>query len=120
MIPESASNVIYIPKKSALVLVPPTQKRVLSKRTNPGTPVPHDGHDPNRYYCENCSCNYVKKPDLTKHVKYMCMKTDFDYICDTCQKGFHTDYGVREHYYQDHKKNTFTFVPSVGKDFFTK
>ena len=31
VIPESASNVIYIPKKSALVLVPPTQKRVLSK-----------------------------------------------------------------------------------------
>ena len=43
---ESALNVIYIPKKSALVLVPPTQKRVLSKRSNPGTPIPQDGHDP--------------------------------------------------------------------------
>ena len=120
MIPESASNVIYIPKKSALVLVPPTQKRVLSKRTNPGTPVPHDGHDPNRYYCENCSCNYAKKPDLTKHVKYMCMKTDFDYICDTCQKGFHTDYGVREHYYQEHKKEHLYFCTLCGKGFFHK
>ena len=45
-IPESALNVIYIPKKSALVLVPPTQKRVLSKCSNPGTPTPQDGHDP--------------------------------------------------------------------------
>ena len=45
VIPESTSNVIYIPKKSALVLVPPTQKRVLSKRSNPGTPNPQDGHD---------------------------------------------------------------------------
>ena len=70
VIPESASNLIYIPKKSALVLVPPTQKRVLSKCSNPGTPVPQDGHDPKQYYCENCSCNYAKKPNLTKH---MCM-----------------------------------------------
>ena len=46
VIPESASNVIYIPKKSALVLVPPTQKRVLSKHSNPGTPIPQDGCDP--------------------------------------------------------------------------
>ena len=94
MIPETVSNVIYTPKKSALVLVPPTQKRVLSKCSNPGAPIPEDARDPVRYYCENCSCNYVKKPDLTKHTKYMCMKTDFDYICDGCQKGFHTDYGV--------------------------
>ena len=120
MTPESALNVIYIPKKSALVVVPSTQKRVLSKRTNPGTPVPHDGRKPNHYYCENCSCNYVKKPDLTKHVKYMCMKTDFDYICDTCQKGFYTDYGVCEHYYQEHKKEHLYFCTLCGKGFFHK
>ena len=94
MIPETALNVIYSPKKSTLVLVPPIQKRVLSKHSNPGAPVPEDACDPVRYYCENCSCNYAKKPDLTKHTKYMCMKTDFDYICNGCQKGFHTDYGV--------------------------
>ena len=120
MIPETASNVIYIPKKSALVLVPPTQKRVLSKRSNPGAPVPEDARDPVRYYCENCSCNYAKKPDLTKHTKYMCMKTDFDYICDGCQKGFHTDYGVREHYYQEHKKEHLYFCTLCGKGFFHK
>ena len=80
MIPETVSNLVYIPKKSALVLVPPTQKRVLSKCSNPGAPVPEDACDPVHYYCENCSCNYAKKPDLTKHTKYMCMKTDFDYI----------------------------------------
>ena len=120
MIPETASNVIYIPKKSALVLVPPTQKRVLSKRSNPGAPIPEDARDPVRYYCENCSCNYAKKPDLTKHTKYMCMKTDFDYICDGCQKGFHTDYGVREHYYQEHKKEHLYFCTLCGKGFFHK
>ena len=120
VIPESASNVIYIPKKSALVLVPPTQKRVLSKRSNPGTPVLQDGRDPKCYYCENCSCNYAKKPDLTKHIKYMCMKTDFDYICNTCQKGFHTDYGVHEHYYQEHKKEHLYFCTLCGKGFFHK
>ena len=120
VIPESASNVIYILKKSALVSVPPTQKRVLSKRSNPGTPIPQDDHDPNHYYCENCSCNYAKKPDLTKHIKYMCMKTDFDYICDTCQKGFHTDYGVHEHYYQEHKKEHLYFCTLCGKGSFHK
>ena len=120
VIPESASNVIYIPKKSALVLVPPTQKRVLSKRSNPGTPIPQDGHDPKCYYCENCSCNYAKKPYLTKHIKYMCMKTNFDYICDACQKGFHTDYGVCEHYYQEHKKEHLYFCTLCGKGFFHK
>ena len=118
--PESALNVIYIPKKSALVLVPPTQKRVLSKHSNPGTPIPQDDHDPKCYYCENCSCNYAKKPDLTKHIKYMCMKTDFDYICDACQKGFHTDYGVWEHYYQEHKKEHLYFCTLCGKGFFHK
>ena len=120
VIPESASNVIYIPKKSALVLVPPTQKRVLSKHSNPGTLVPQDGHDPKRYYCENCSCNYAKKSDLTKHIKYTCMKTNFDYICDVCQKGFHTDYGVKEHYYQEHKKEHLYFCTLCGKGFFHK
>ena len=120
VIPESASNVIYIPKKSALVLVPSTQKRVLSKHSNPRTPIPQDGHDPKQYYCENCSCNYVKKPDLTKHIKYMCMKTDFDYICDACQKGFHTDYRVWEHYYQEHKKEHLYFCTLCGKGFFHK
>ena len=39
-------NIVYIPKKvqdkKALVLVPPTQKRVLTKRSNPGTPVAED------------------------------------------------------------------------------
>ena len=120
MIPETASNVIYIPKKSPLILVPPTQKRVLSKRSNPGAPVPEDARDPVCYYCENCSCNYVKKPDLTKHTKYMCMKTNFDYICDGCQKGFHTDYGVRGHYYQEHKKEHLYFCTLCGKGFFHK
>ena len=120
MIPETVSNVIYIPKKSALVLVPPTQKRVLSKHSNPGAPVPEDAHDPVRYYCENCSCNYAKKPDLTKHTKYMCMKTNFDYICDGCQKGFHTDYGVGEHYHQEHKKEHLHFCMLCGKGFFHK
>ena len=120
VIPESALNVIYIPKKSALVLVPPTQKRVLSKCSNPGTPIPQDGCDPKCYHCENCSCNYAKKPDLTKHIKYMCIKTDFDYIYDTCQKGFHTDYGVREHYYQEHKKEHLYFCTLCSKGFFHK
>ena len=39
-------NIVYIPKKvenkKALVLVPPTQKRVLTKRSNPGAPVAED------------------------------------------------------------------------------
>ena len=39
-------NIVYIPKKvqkkKVLVLVPPTQKRVLTKRSNPGAPVAED------------------------------------------------------------------------------
>ena len=120
VIPQSASNVIYIPKKSALVLVPPTQKRVLSKCSNPGTPIPKDVRDPTRHYCENCSCHYAEKSDLNKHMKFMCMKTQHDYICDGCQKGFHTEYGVREHYYQEHKKEYLYFCPLCNKGFYHK
>ena len=111
--PQGLSNIVYIPKqvgeKKALVLVPPKQKRVLNKCSNPGVPVPKDSRDPKRFYCENCVCHYKEKSDLNKHVKFNCMKTDFDYICDQCQKGFHTDYGVREHYYQEHLKQFLYF-----------
>ena len=120
VIPESASNVIYIPKKSALVLVPPTQKRVLSKCSNPGTPIPKDVRDLTWHYCENCSCHYAEKSDLNKHMKFMCMKTQHDYICDGCQKGFHTEYGVREHFYQEHKKEYLYFCPLCNKGFYHK
>ena len=50
----------------------------------------------------------------------MCMKTDFDYICDACQKGFHTDYRVREHNYQEHKKEHLYFCTLCGEGFFHK
>ena len=96
-------TIVYIPKKvqdkQALLLVLPAQKHMLTKRSNPGAPIPEDHHDGSRYYCENCSCHYKEKSDLQKHVHFMCMKTEFDFICDACQLGFHTDYGVREHYY---------------------
>ena len=34
--------------------------------------------------------------------------------------GFHTDYGVREHYYQVHKKEFLYFCTKCGKGFFHK
>ena len=111
--PEGSGNIVYIPKqvgeKKALVLVPPKTRRVLNKRSNPGVPIPADVHDPMRHYCENCACHYKEKSDLNKHVKFNCMKTDFDYICDQCQKAFHTKYGVCEHYYQEHLKQFLYF-----------
>ena len=117
-------SIVYIPKKvekkKALILVPPTQKRVLTKRSNPGAPVPEDNRDPDRYYCENCACNYKEKSDLRKHQRFMCLKTEFDFICNECQMGFHTDYGVREHYYQVHKKEFLYFCTKCGKGFFHK
>ena len=122
--PEGASNIVFIPKKvkekTALVLMPPTQKRVLNKRLNPGAPVPKDNRDPKRFYCENCSCHYKEKGDLRKHINFMCMKTAFDYVCEACQKEFHTDYGVREHYYQEHKKEHLYFCTKCNKGFFHK
>ena len=48
------------------------------------------------------------------------MNTNYDYICDACQKQFHTDYGVREHYYQEHKKEHLYFCTRCGKGFFHK
>ena len=122
--PEGSGNIVYIRKqvgeKKALVLVPPKQKRVLNKRSNPGAPVPIDSRDPSHFYCENCACHYKEKLDLNKHVKFNCMKTDFDYICDGCQKGFHTDYGVREHYYQEHLKQFLYFCCLCIKGFYHK
>ena len=117
-------TIVYIPKKvekkKALVLVPPTQKCVLTKRSNPGAPVPEDNQDPDRYYCDNCTCNYKEKSDLRKHQCFMCLKTEFDFIFDECQMGFHTDSGVSEHYYQVHKKEFLYFCMSVVKASFTK
>ena len=107
-------------KKKSLVLVPPTQKHVLTKRSNPGTPVPEDNRDPDRYYCDNCACNCKEKSDLRKHQCFMCLKTEFDFICDECQMGFHTGYGVREHYYQVHKKEFLYFCMKCSKGFFHK
>ena len=107
-------------KKKALVLVPPTQKCVLTKRLNPGTPVPEDNRDPDRYYCDNCACNYKEKSNLRTHQHFMCLKMEFNFICDECQMGFHTDYGVREHYYQVHKKEFLYFCTKCGKGFFQK
>ena len=122
--PEGSSNIVYIPKqvgeKKALVLVPPKQKRVLNKRSNPGVPVPIDSRDPCHFYCENCSCHYKEKSDLNKHFKFNCMKTNFNYICDGCQKGFHTDYGVCEHYYQEHLKQFLYFCRLCNKGFYHK
>ena len=48
------------------------------------------------------------------------MKTEFDFICDQCQMGFHTDYRVREHCYQVHKKDFLYFCMKCGKGFFHK
>ena len=122
--PEGSSNIVYIPKrvneKSTLVLVPPTQKRVNTKRSNPGIPVPADIRDAKRHYCENCACNYKEKGDLNKHVRYNCRNTNADYICEECQKQFLTDYGVREHYYQEHLKEFLYFCTRCGQGFYHK
>ena len=65
-------TIVYIPKKvqdkQALVLVPPTQKRTLTKRSNPGAPIAEDLHVGSRFYCKNCSCHYKEKSNLQKHV----------------------------------------------------
>ena len=122
--PEGSSNIVYIPKrvneKSTLVLVPPTKKRINTKRSNPGIPVPEDIRDPKRHYCENCACHYAEKGDLNKHVKYNCRNTNADYICEECQKQFLTDYGVREHYYQEHLKEYLYFCTHCGQGFYHK
>ena len=122
--PEGSGSIVYIPKKvneqSMLVLVPPTQKRINTKRSNPGIPVAKTNRDPTRHYCKNCACHYKEKSDLNKHVKYNCMNTNYDYICNACQKQFHTDYSVREHYYQEHKKEHLYFCRRCGKGFFHK
>ena len=122
--PQGSENIVYIPKKvdkkSALVLVPPTQKRVSSKRSNPGKPVPKDIRDKDHAYCENCSAHYANKGNLNKHIKYNCRRIEFDFICDDCGKGFHTDYGVREHFYQQHKKEYLYFCTRCGKGFYHK
>ena len=122
--PQDASNIVFVPRtvkeKTALVLMPATQKTTLNKRTNPGLPVPKEIRDPKRFYCEKCECNYKEKGDLRKHINFMCMKTSYDYICDACQKEFHTDFGVREHYYQVHKQQHLYFCTKCNKGFYHK
>ena len=122
--PQGSANIVYVPKKvnekTALVLVPPREKVTLTKRNNPGRPVPKDDRKGGRYYCEECSCHYAKKSDLTKHIKWMCQKTEHDFICDGCQKGFYSDDAVREHYYEHHLKQYLHFCTRCGKGFYHK
>ena len=122
--PQGASNIIYVPKSveqgSALVLMPQMQKRISNKRSNPRKPVPKETRDPRRHYCDNCTCNYKEKSDLNKHVHFMCMQTEYGFICDTCMMGFHTDFRVREHFYQEHKKEHLYFCTRCNKGFYHK
>ena len=110
----STETTVYIAKssdskKKKLVLIPAESRKTSGgKRHNPGAPVSVELRDPKRHYCENCSSHYSKKEDLTKHVRNVCGKTVHDYLCEKCQKGFHTDFGVREHYYKLHL-NTFLY-----------
>ena len=93
--PSTSETTVYISKstekKKLVLLQPPTKKSALTKRYNPGAPIHKDYQDENRSYCKNCGCYYVKKEDLTKHEKYMCGKTIPAYVCDACEKGFHTE-----------------------------
>ena len=110
-----------VEKKKKLVLLPVEKKKVAtSKRSNPGVPVPNEMRVCGQHYCENCQCHYGKKEDLTKQVKYMCGKTVLDYICDTCEKGFHTENGVREHYYQTLLKQFLYHCTKCNKGFYFK
>ena len=50
----------------------------------------------------------------------MCHKTAFDFICDTCQKGYLTQVGVREYYYHEHLNKHLYFCKKCNKGFHFK
>ena len=121
---EAAPNIIMVPKKvekkKAVMLVPTATESRSSKRTNPGAPIPKEHQDPKFEYCKNCACRYKDKYELNKHIKYRCRKTEFDYFCDKCGKGFHREVGVREHYYHEHLQKELYRCVYCGKKFFFK
>ena len=97
-----------------------------SKRTSTKGPKHPDLGQPDRFYCENCPCNYSRKDQLKAHVMYNCLKTTRDFICEGCGRTYHNERSVREHYYQIHKKvflyhcqkcnEGFHFLSRKGKD----
>ena len=41
---------------------------------------------------------------LSTHIKWNCLKTVCQFICNACNLGFYAENSVREHYYKEHKK----------------
>ena len=128
--PASKETAVFVTKqdgsKKKVVLVKSAGKRS-GKRANPGVSVAQslrkgegEGETEKRYYCQNCDCHYSKKEDLTKHVKNMCGKTIPEFICEACDKGFHQEVGVREHYYHEHLKKFLYHCTKCNKGFHFK
>ena len=85
-------NISYFPKvdpKSHQVLLVATKEMrgVSSKRISTKGAKHKDLREDNRYYCENCPCNYSRKQLLMNHIMYNCLKTQKDFVCEECVKN---------------------------------
>ena len=120
----TASNKVFIPAvthdKQNIVLLEATPRKSTSLRTDQSGPVPTAMQVAGKFYCKNCRARYTRIDELRRHVKFNCLKTEFEFYCVECSKGFYSTPTVREHYYRDHLKEFLYFCKKCGEGFHYK
>ena len=95
---ETAQPSRYIPKVvpgvENLVLMEVQKPQGSGRRSAKGPLVPKGRQDPKRYYCDSCDSNYNRPDELVRHKKRDCGKSDPEYFCDECGKGYLKENGV--------------------------
>ena len=91
---------------------------VLPTRDQGGpNPVNPDLRVGTRFYCDNCSSEFSWKDMLATHLKWDCLQTVRQFICDACNLDFYHENAVREHYYKEHLKGDLWFCTRCGQGF---
>ena len=114
-------SISYFPKvdpKSHHVLLVPTKDMsgVSAKRSSTKGPKHKDLQEDDRYYCENCKCNYSRKQLLTNHIKYNCLKTQKDFVCEDREISTTVRRRFESTTITSTKKNFYTIAKSVMRD----
>ena len=112
---------VYLPKhqprEQSVVLIQNPNHWATNKRSGMTQPIHKDLRIGTRYYCNNCSSEFSRKDMLATHLKYGCLQTVRQFICNACNLDFYHENAVREHYYKEHLKEDLWFCTRCGQGF---
>ena len=118
---EAEETNVYLPKyqpwEQNVVLIQNPNRCATNKRSGRTQPVNPDLRVGTRFYCDNCSSEFSRKDMLVTHLKWDCLQTVRQFICDACNLDFYHENAVREHYYKEHLKEDLWFCTRCGQGF---